>query len=125
MSDSQLIVTALKKYIQIINEMQQLRAEIAKREAIRKQLVPILTQYMDSIDQKKIKTQNDTLTYTVYKNKENYSKKCTERVAREYFKNERQAQDFLKFYDSRRQVNVRRGIKHTKPRRKPRKKRSI
>ena len=115
-NNNTLIITALKKYIQIVNEMKQLRAEIAKREAIRKQLAPILMEYMGSIEQKKIRTNNDTLTYTTYKNKEGYSKKCTERAAFSYFKNERKAKEFLEFYEKQRRVNVRQGIKHTKPR---------
>ena len=119
--DSHLIITALKKYIQIVNEMKQLRAEIAKREAIRKQLAPILMEYMGSIEQKKIRTNNDTLTYTTYKNKEGFSKKTTERIAFEFFKNERKAKEFLEFYEKHRRVNVRQGIKHTKPRAKKKK----
>lgn len=115
-TDNQLIMTALKKYVQIVNETKQLRVEIAKRESIRKQLAPILMEYMGSIEQKKIRTNEDTLVYATYQSKESFSKQCTERVALEYFKDEKKAKEFIDFYEKHRQTTVRHGIKHSKPR---------
>jgi hypothetical protein len=116
MTDNELIITALKKYIQIVNEIKQLRSEVAKRESIRKQLAPILMEYLGSTEHKKIRTNEDTLIYTEYKSKECFSKQCTERIALEYFKNAQKAKDFVEFYEKNRQTIVRHGIKHTKPR---------
>ena len=114
--DNQLIVTALKKYIQIVNEIKQLRNEMNKREEIRQKLAPMLMEYMDKVDQKKIKTNQDTLTYTTYKTKEGYSKKSVQRIAYQFFQNQRKAEEFVAFCEKNRQVIERQGIKHTKPR---------
>lgn len=114
--DNQLIVTALKKYIQIVNEMRDLRTELKKREDIRAKLAPILIEYMDKIDQKKIKTVQDTLTYTTYKSLEGYSKKSVQRLATQFFQNQRKAEEFMEFCEKHRQTVERKGLKHTKPR---------
>jgi hypothetical protein len=114
--DNQLIVTALKKYIQIVNEIKQLRNEMNKREEIRQKLAPMLMEYMDKVEQKKIKTNQDTLTYTTYKTKEGYSKKSVQRIAYQFFQNQRKAEEFVAFCEKNRQVIERQGIKHTKPR---------
>ena len=114
--DNQLIITALKKYIQIINEMRDLRAELKKREDLRAKLAPVLMEYMDKIDQKKIKTVQDTLTYTTYKSLEGYSKKSIQRMAYQFFQNQKKAEEFMEFCEKHRQTVERKGIKHTKPR---------